>query len=85
MPVKVLQSLKESKADVEDKYAFARRLSPSTSQTTNFSDDEVPFCKLVICVVCIGLVWLFGELQKVSGPKMDTFNSAPTSLGLEGH
>lgn len=41
VPVKVLKSLKESKADLEDKYAFARRLSPSTAEAATFSEDEV--------------------------------------------
>lgn len=41
VPVKVLLSLKESKADLEDKYAFARRLSPSTAQNATFSEQEV--------------------------------------------
>lgn len=55
VPVKVLQSLKESKADVEDKYAFARRLSPSASQAANFSDDEL-------------LKWDQGTFAKALGP-----------------
>ena len=41
VPVKVLKSLQESKADLEDKYAFARRLSPSSAQAATFSEDEV--------------------------------------------
>lgn len=41
VPVKVLLSLKESKADLEDKYAFARRLSPSTAQNATFSEQEI--------------------------------------------
>jgi transaldolase len=41
VPVKVLQSLKDTKTDLEDKYAFVRRLDPSASQFTQFSDDEV--------------------------------------------
>jgi transaldolase len=41
VPVKVLKSLQESKADLEDKYAFARRLSPSSAQAATFSEDEL--------------------------------------------
>ncbi|CAM6024313.1 unnamed protein product [Sphagnum balticum] len=41
VPVKVLQSLKDTKTDLEDKYAFVRRLDPSASQFTQFSDDEL--------------------------------------------
>jgi len=41
VPVKVLQSLKESKADLEDKYAFARRLSPPSAQSATFTEEEV--------------------------------------------
>jgi transaldolase len=41
VPVKVLQSLKDTKTGLEDKYAFVRRLDPSASQFTQFSDDEL--------------------------------------------
>ncbi|XP_078442504.1 aldolase superfamily protein [Wolffia australiana] len=40
-PLKILQSLKESVADPEEKYSFTRRLSPSSAQTFHFAEDEL--------------------------------------------
>lgn len=50
MPVKVLQSLKESKADLEDKYAFARRLSPSAAASATFTEEEVRLWFSIFCI-----------------------------------
>ncbi|KAL3700418.1 hypothetical protein R1sor_018440 [Riccia sorocarpa] len=40
VPVKVLQSLKESKADFGEKYAFEPRLTPSAAKSITFRADE---------------------------------------------
>ncbi|KEH31659.1 transaldolase total2 protein [Medicago truncatula] len=40
-PLKVLQSLKESVASGDEKYSFARRLSPQSADRYMFSDEEV--------------------------------------------
>lgn len=41
VPVKVLKSLQESRAFLDDKYSFARRLSPITAETYSFSPQEL--------------------------------------------
>lgn len=40
-PLKILQSLKESITLSDEKYSFVRRLSPSSSISYNFSDEEM--------------------------------------------
>ncbi|KAG6549159.1 hypothetical protein Mapa_009385 [Marchantia paleacea] len=40
VPVKVLQSLKESKADFGEKYAFEPRLTPTAAKSTSFRVEE---------------------------------------------
>lgn len=40
-PLKILQSLKESIILPDEKYSFARRLSPSSSMMYSFSEEEV--------------------------------------------
>ncbi|XXG67397.1 hypothetical protein AAC387_Pa06g0755 [Persea americana] len=40
-PLKILQSLKESIILPDEKYSFARRLSPSSSMMYNFSEEEL--------------------------------------------
>lgn len=41
VPVKILQSLQESKALADDKYSFARRLSPAEAETFSFTSKEL--------------------------------------------
>lgn len=41
VPVKIIQSLQESKVSVDDKYSFARRLSPITAGTYSFMPEEL--------------------------------------------
>lgn len=43
-PLKILQSLKESITLPDEKYSFARRLSPSSAMMYNFSEEEVKLC-----------------------------------------
>lgn len=41
VPLKILQSLKDSKTLPDDKYSFVRRLSPNAAQTSNFTAEEL--------------------------------------------
>uniref|UniRef100_A0A0D6R4T4 transaldolase n=1 Tax=Araucaria cunninghamii TaxID=56994 RepID=A0A0D6R4T4_ARACU len=41
VPLKILESLKESKAILDDKYSFVRRLSPEIAQGYNFTPEEL--------------------------------------------
>ncbi|KAK8944433.1 hypothetical protein KSP39_PZI008294 [Platanthera zijinensis] len=48
-PLKILQSLKESIMLPDEKYSFMRRLSPSSSISYNFSDEEV-ICSPILSI-----------------------------------
>ncbi|URD82672.1 Transaldolase [Musa troglodytarum] len=41
LPLKILQSLKESITYPDEKYSFVRKLSPSSAMTYNFSQEEL--------------------------------------------
>jgi len=41
VPLKILQSLKDSKTLPDDKYSFVRRLSPNAAQAYNFTAEEL--------------------------------------------
>lgn len=41
VPLKILESLKDSKTLPDDKYSFIRRLSPNTAQAYNFTAEEL--------------------------------------------